>query len=154
MNSVSQKGFTLIELLVVIGILAVLLTAVLIAINPVRQFAQAKDSQRHNDVLAILNAIGQYSADNKGVLPTGIPVSPANPAVDISNGGANLCGLLMPTYISALPADPAANGGLPYSTCPAVYDTLYKVVQDGSGRVTVSATPDSNGTGNPISVTR
>jgi len=153
MKKASQKGFTLIELLVVIGILAVLLTAVLIAINPVRQFAQAKDSQRHNDVLAILNAVGQYSADNKGVLPLGIPVAPAA-AVNVSAGGADLCSVLMPTYVSALPADPTANAGVPYSTCPVGYDTKYKIVQDGSGRVTVSATPDPNGTLAPITVTR
>ena len=68
-----QKGFTLIELLVVIGILAVLLAITLIAINPAKQFAQANNTQRSSDVNAILNAINQYMADNKGVLPAGIP---------------------------------------------------------------------------------
>ena len=48
-----QTGFTLIELLVVIGILAVLLAIVLIAINPARQFAQ-NNTQRASDVNAIL----------------------------------------------------------------------------------------------------
>ena len=47
-----KKGFTLIELLVVIGILAVLLTIVLIAINPGRQFAQANNTKRRSDVNA------------------------------------------------------------------------------------------------------
>ncbi len=51
-----QKGFTLIELLVVIGILAILLAIVLIAINPARQFAQANDTKRESDVHTILNA--------------------------------------------------------------------------------------------------
>src|SRR5258706_13027228 len=72
-----NKGFTLIELLVVIGILAILLAIVLIAINPAKQFGQANDTKRRSDVNAILNAIDQYMADNKGVPPAGIPVSPA-----------------------------------------------------------------------------
>jgi prepilin-type N-terminal cleavage/methylation domain-containing protein len=33
-----QKGFTLIELLVVIGIVGILLSITLVAINPARQF--------------------------------------------------------------------------------------------------------------------
>src|SRR6266849_3374438 len=67
-----QKGFTLIELLVVIGILAVLLSIVLIAINPAKQFSQANNTKRRSDVNAILNAIDQYAADNKGTLPAGV----------------------------------------------------------------------------------
>src|SRR6476660_8622212 len=92
------KGFTLIELLVVIGILAILLAITLIAINPARQFAQSNDTKRKSDVNAILNAIGQYSADNDGGLPGDDPV-PANSQITttvkpISDTGANLCALL------------------------------------------------------------
>jgi prepilin-type N-terminal cleavage/methylation domain-containing protein len=64
-NLKNQKGFTLIEILVVIGMIALLAAIVLIAINPSRQFAQGRNSQRHNDASAILNAVGQYIADNK-----------------------------------------------------------------------------------------
>ena len=62
-----QAGFTLIEILVVIGIIAILAAIVIIAINPARQFAQARDTQRRNDVTALLNSIGQYMADNDGL---------------------------------------------------------------------------------------
>src|SRR5947209_4187972 len=68
----NQKGFTLIELLVVIGILAVLLAITLIAINPAKQFSQSNDTKRRSDVNAILNAVDQYAADNKGALPANI----------------------------------------------------------------------------------
>src|SRR5712664_2281981 len=86
----NEKGFTLIELLVVIGILAVLMGIVLVAINPNRQFKQANDAKRANDVRQILNAIGAYTADSKGTLPVGIPVAPTAAAA-ISNSGTDLC---------------------------------------------------------------
>jgi len=89
-----KQGFTLIELLVVIGVLTVLLAIVLVAINPTRQFQQANDTQRRSDVNAILNAIHQYAADNKGALPTGISTT----VKDIASSGVgtvNLCSLLV-----------------------------------------------------------
>ena len=70
-----NSGFTLIELLVVIGILAILLSIVLIAINPARQFGQANDTKRQSAVTQILNAVGAYAADNKGQLPAAITTS-------------------------------------------------------------------------------
>jgi prepilin-type N-terminal cleavage/methylation domain-containing protein len=139
-HKLPKKGFTLIELLVVIGILAILLTIVLIAINPARQFALSNDTKRRSDVLAILNSIHQYAADpaNRGQLPAGIPQAPAV-AAEISDTGADLCAFLVSDYISALPADPAT--GDPVTDCAAVggYTTGYFVVRDTSNRVTVSA---------------
>ena len=131
-----QKGFTLIELLVVIGILAVLLAITLIAINPANQFAKANNTKRRSDVNAILNAVNQYMADNKGVLPTGIGTT----ASTIANTGADLCTVLVPRYIAALPVDPQTNSGAEVTDCGAAYDTNYEIVQStGDSRITVSA---------------
>jgi prepilin-type N-terminal cleavage/methylation domain-containing protein len=135
----NSKGFTLIELLVVIGILAVLLSITLIAINPARQFAQANDTKRASDVNAILNAIGQYSADNKGNLTALNIPSGATPGT-ISNTGVNLCSSLVTQYLAALPVDPLTNNGTPVTVCTAAYNTNYTVVQSASdSRVTVCA---------------
>lgn len=64
-----KKGFTLIELLVVIGIIGILAAVVLVAVNPGRQFAQARDTQRRSDLLTITNAIYQFAAEHDGNLP-------------------------------------------------------------------------------------
>lgn len=129
------KGFTLIELLVVIGILAILLSIVLIAINPARQFGQANNTRRRSDVTQILNAIGAYSADNKGVLPTAITDTPT----DISKANIDLCAALVPNYIPALPQDPQTGNGTSITDCASSYDTGYTVVKDANNRVTVAA---------------
>jgi len=56
-----KSGFTLIELLIVIAILGILAAAVLVAINPGKRTAQARDAIRKQDVNAIANAlIGYY----------------------------------------------------------------------------------------------
>lgn len=132
----NQRGFTLIEVLVVIGILAVLLLITLVAINPAKQFAQANNTQRASDVNAILGALNQYAADNKGVLPSGITTSVQN----ISNTGANLCDVLLTDYLAALPRDPQLGAPFPESACSGTYDTGYTVVRSSTNnRITVAA---------------
>lgn len=150
-NLKNQKGFTLIELLIVIGILTVLLALVLVALNPARQFAIANNTKRSSDVNTILNAIHQYAADNKGVMPAGITTTVKN----VSKGGADLCTLLVPVYIAQLPADPSLNGGAPIdASCPAGYDTGYQVIKSATNdRITVSAS-SVQAPGTSISVTR
>ena len=133
------KGFTLIELLVVIGILAILLSIVLIAINPARQFGQANDTRRRSEVTQILNAIGAYAADNRGVLPTAISGLADNTATAISDTGADICADLVPNYIPALPQDPQQGTGTAITDCAVAYDTGYTVAHDAGGRVTVAA---------------
>ena len=145
-----NSGFTLIELLVVIGILAILLSIVLIAINPARQFGQANNTKRRSDVTQILNAIGAYAADNRGVLPVGIPTGSASAALQISNTGANICAAILTTYIPALPRDPQTTGG-DITSC-TTYNTGYTVVRDANNRVTVAAPGAENG--ETISISR
>jgi len=128
-----NRGFTLIEILVVIGIIAVLAAVVLIAINPARQFAQANNSQRTANTNAILNAIGQYMADNQGALPAAIAV------IDAEVDATDICDDLVTDYMPALPVDPTVDEGPVENTDCGDYDTEYDVVQQASGRVSVCA---------------
>lgn len=149
----NEKGFTLIELLVVIGILAILLAITLIAINPARQFGQANDTKRRSDANAILNAIGQYTASNTGQLPSEITGLVADTPTTLSSTTAlaGLCTKLTPTYLPALPVDPAGNNQAGITDCTSAWNTQYQISRDANNRITVSAPGAYSG---PIQVTR
>lgn len=152
-NRNPSRGFTLIELLVVIGILAILLAIVLIAINPARQFGQANDTKRRSDTTAILNAVGAYAADNKGNLPANLTAQPALTPAPISDAGVDICDDLVTDYIPALPTDPELNtADIEEADCANTYDTGYTISHDSNGRVTVYA-PNADVT-TPIQITR
>jgi len=134
---IKKSGFTLIELLVVIGIIAILSTVVIVAINPARQFAQARNTQRSSNVTALLNAINQNMVDNRGIFtcaPSGpIPTT----TVNIATSTFHLGDCLVPNYLPILPFDPSAPGA--HYTDTSDYDLGYSVIRDSQGRITVSA---------------
>ena len=122
---------------------------VIIAINPAKQFAQARNTQRQSGIEAILNAVGQRMADNKGVfqgtfniggvfytcptIPTGVTTPIVNTGYTGSSTPSNAGDLscLTPTYIAAFPTDPVAG--------VVSGDTGYQIVLDASGRVSICA---------------
>ena len=140
-----RSGFTLIELLLVIGIIAILASIVIVAINPTKQLADARDAQRRSDVNTILNAVYQYAIDNNGNLPTPITTTVG----EICQTGGTCTGLLdlsvLTTngiYLVSMPTDPSQTGA---------NETDYTIIKNADGRVTVAAPSAENTT---ISVTR
>ena len=144
-----KKGFTLIELLLVIGILVILITATIIAINPFRQFALANNASRYSGTTTIMDSVYQNVVDNAGlfncaVLPTVDNVCMGAGALAVIE--ANVCdsfydihGCIIPTYVSNIPFDPQG-GGFVSSTN---YNTRYSIKRDATtGRITICA-PDT-----------
>lgn len=141
-----KGGFTLIEVLLVVAIIAILAGIVILAINPGKQLADSRNSQRQADVNTIVNAVYQYSVDNNGNLPSTITTS----ATDICATGGTCTGLIDLSvltangkYLVAMPKDPQTGDA---------NNANYQIVKDANGRVTVSA-PDAE-QGKTISVTR
>ena len=57
MNKKGNNAFTLVELLIVLGILAVLVTATVLLLNPTEFIAQGRDSRRISDLKNLDTAI-------------------------------------------------------------------------------------------------
>ena len=96
-NAIKQNlSFTLVELLVVIGILAVLTTAVILAINPLEYLKQARDTTRISDLDSIdksLAVLGTQGVTSFGTASTVY--------VSIADNASSTCGSLgLPTLPS------------------------------------------------------
>ena len=140
-----QKGFTLLEILLVVAIIAILAGIVIVAINPGKQLADTKNSQRRADVSTILNAAYQYSIDNSGSLPSTIPTDATCDTAtnEICVTGGTCTGLVdlsdlttNEKYLTAMPTDP---------TGASTNGTGYFIAQSANGRVTVCAPSAENG---------
>ena len=135
-------GFTLIELLLVIGIIAILASIVIVAINPTKQLGEARDAQRQSDVNTIINAIYQYAIDNNGALPDNLGDITVGVARPVCRGDwdAECEGLSVDTevtlthltgsYLVNIPIDPQATTGT---------GTNYTIQRNANNRLTVCA---------------
>lgn len=139
MKTQLRPGFSLIELLIVIAIIAILAGAVILAVNPGRQFSQARNSSRRTHVASILNAIGQNAADNSGTFTCAAGAIPlVSTPIQSGVGGYDLCGCVVPNQLASMPFDSAATGAH-YTSC-ADYTTGYNVIREAtSSRIIVSA---------------
>ena len=149
-----KRGFTLIELLIVIAIMGIMSTIVVVSVNPGRQLAKARDSERQTDLVAILAAIMQYASEHSGDLPDtdGNPATNNFPAVATCIGtdfgcfdlaGAGEVGEeIVPVYMVVMPSDPKTGDD---------GNTGYTIYVDANGRLHAAAVGEIE---NPITVDR
>lgn len=156
MKDKKYRGFSLIEILVVVALIIILATITIIAINPAKNFRDARDAQRSSDVMQILNAVTQYTSEqNKTIAdfntetvsiakcdatggPTMITVgTEASPSIFEQR--------LVPDFLVAIPKDPSSTSET---------ETGYTICIAGdSGRIQVEA-PDAEGENKRIAVKR
>ena len=143
-----KKGFSLLEALLIVAIVAIIIVIIILIANPSKQLAEARNAQRRSDINTILNAVYQYSIDNKSNFPQTITTE----STEICKTGSSNCTSLVDltvlttneTYLVAIPGDPgdacSANG------------VCYKIRKTQDGKITVTA-PNAE-LGAQISVTK
>jgi type IV pilus assembly protein PilA len=154
MQKINRKGFTLLEVLLVIALIAILAGIVIVAINPVKQLAEGRNTQRRSDVSAILNAVYQYTINNTGTIPgidaviataqvIGTAATGCDTAATITCNGVttvaaclDLTSFLTPDYIVAIPKDPSTG---------VETKSFYYINKDVNNRITVGACSPENG---------
>lgn len=145
----NKRGFTLLEILLIIGIIATLVLVVIVALDPVKRFEDARNSRRLSDIQNILSAVQQYAVDNDGVIPDGITsherqLGTLKERCDLST---NVCSANDPScvnlsttlarYLKEMPFDPQ-NG--------SAETTRYSITIDSNNIVTIKACDSTNGT--------
>ena len=140
-----KKGFTLVELLIVIGILAILVAAVVVVLNPAQLLAQARDGQRMSDLDAVRSAINLYMTTASSVAftatttltatTTGAPATwtgaVVNASTAVTNAGwvnIDLSSISGGSPLSRLPIDPTNSGSYQYGYRSNAASTTYKLI--------------------------
>jgi prepilin-type N-terminal cleavage/methylation domain-containing protein len=152
MNVEKHRGFTLIEIVVAVALVAILAAVTIAILDPVKQFAKGRNTQRWANMNEILQAVGQNAADNKGSFSCAAgPIPTTTARMAATAGNYNIAPCLVPVYLPNLPFDPATTSA--HYASVADYNTGYTITQSSTtGRISVSA-PAAE-LGQNISVTR
>ena len=146
-----KKGFTLLEILLVVGIIAILAGIVIIAINPNKMLASARNTQRSNDLREINSALVQYYIDHNNYPASTTILSSMTEICNTGSASATTtsingidCGPLanlsdlVPVYLTAIPMDPKATStaNTPEGT---PVRTGYKIIISANNKPVLSA---------------
>ncbi len=132
MKNSTYKGFSLVEILVVVALIAILATITIVAINPAKNFADTRNTQRSADVSTILNAVTQYTSEQGHTIADlgTIPTCPTTTEIGTGTGLVNLTTTLVDEYVVAIPMDPSEG---------TEANTGYDICTTTSGRTVISS---------------
>ena len=112
-----EEGFTIIEVLIVLAIAGLILLVVFLAVPALQR--NSRNTQRKNDVNAIMGAVNEFLSNNAGKLPTG------STTTEINGGGTTTpAGFKMGYYT----ASPVVTASVPAAFTPATSDTVTVVI--------------------------
>lgn len=139
----NKSGFTLLEILLVVAAIAILAGVVIVAVNPGKQLADARNSQRLSDVNSIASAVIQKSIDEDGVVMTAVTTTDTEICIKGGSVTATCTSLIdlstlttSSEYLTGIPTDPqgASTNGAGYT-----------ISKDANDRITVTAPDAENG---------
>lgn len=143
-----SSGFTLIELLLAIVVVGILAAGVFALMNPVKQFGNARNSQRRTDLRMIANALEEYAVDHGGYPVTGVGVwCNTSGTGTYACGGNNRLGGLIPIYLKRIPIDPRNNQPNlfnPSCTTTNAYGYLYRSDTGTDYKILAYCSPEVN----------
>ena len=144
-------GFTLLEMLLVVAIIAVLAGIAIVAINPGKQLATVRNTERTFNLNEIHKAMQQYYIDHY-TYPAATPTTLTeicNTGSNSTSTGIDCTGLidlspLVPTYLTSIPVDPQGSTlSFINNFIPKVYATTngtgYKVMKDTNNKIVLTA---------------
>jgi type IV pilus assembly protein PilA len=136
MPTKTKRGFTLLEILIVLALIAILVGIVIAALNPARQFSNARNATRWSHLQTMMSAISANMAENDGSFTCASGAIPATATEMASAGGYNIAPCLVTEYISSMPYDPSDGSW----TSETTYDTGYTIQQAAADdRITIAA---------------
>ena len=147
-----RSGFTLLEIVPVLSVVVILMTIIIVAINPVKQFGDAHNVQRKQDINLIADAIAAHTLEKNRSLflniPTGTAIEICGDTITGNCEGLLDLRLLIPGYLDSMPIDPTSED--PDSINKFTRYFISRTTQ----RFTITA-PDTEPLGDPdISVSR
>ena len=113
MYSLIKKGFTLVELVIVIGVIGIIATILLVALNPAETQRKARDATRLKDVSTLQAIVEQALGDGVAGLCAGtIGTGACRMSNAVATPGqqpcsANWIGVDLCNYTRSVPADPS-----------------------------------------------
>ncbi|HNW96694.1 MAG TPA: type II secretion system protein [Candidatus Paceibacterota bacterium] len=108
-----KKGFTLIELLIVIAILALLMSIIVVTLNPAELLRKSRDTKRVSDLNALRTSLNLYVTDKSAPDLDIYGTCGSNTWLSLTGNGVSGCTALASSYCTTTPRLTTGAGWIP-----------------------------------------